>query len=132
MRIRTNIGVAILASAALGFAAPGVAADSGRPAVAEARQVVHRFFQTLNDRKFAKTCELMSKRFYRANHIQNKRRCMLGLAATFSNTATVHFRVVSIRSDQGRTTLRVLANGAPGTIVLVREDGRLKILSIQA
>jgi hypothetical protein len=57
---------------------------------------------------------------------------MLGLAATFSNTATIHFRVVSIRSDHGRTIVRVLANGAPGTIVLVREDGRLKILSIHA
>jgi hypothetical protein len=132
MRIRTKVGLAILASAALGFAAPGVAADSGRPAAVEAQQVVHRFFQTLNDRQFAKTCDLMSRRFYRANHVQSKRRCMLGLAATFSNTATIHFRVVSIRSDHGRTIVRVLANGAPGTIVLVREDGRLKILSIHA
>ena len=132
MRIRSLVGAAILASAALGSAVPSAAAAGGRPAEAEARKVVRQFFQTLNNRQFAKTCDLMSRRFYRENHVQSKRRCVLGFAATFTNTAIVHFRIVSIRRDHAQVTVRAVANGAPGSIVLVREDGRLKILSLQA
>jgi hypothetical protein len=130
MRVRGAIAVAILLAAIAALAATGAEAGTGRPAEIEARQVVRQFFQTLNHGQFAKTCDLLSKAFYRVNHIPDKHRCAIALAATFSYTATVLVRVLRIRSERGQVIVDALANGDPGTILLIREHGRLKILSM--
>jgi hypothetical protein len=93
--------------------------------------VVERFFQTINARHFAKTCDLMSRRFYRENHVPDKRRCAIGLAAIFAMSPTIFFRITGVRSEGELTIVRAVANGAHGSISLVREGGRLKILSVE-
>lgn len=125
-------GAAALASVAVGLGLPIDSAAGDRPGENQARQVVRTFFDTLNAGQFTKTCDLMSARFFRANRIPEKRRCAFGLAAGFTTTARVHFRIVGIRSEHDRTVVRAVANGAPGQIVLVVEGDRFKILSVGA
>jgi hypothetical protein len=126
----TAAGAALALAAA--SAVPATAAASGPWAVArsQARTVVRTFFRTLNARQYAKTCDLLSKRFFRINHVPNRRRCVLGLQATFSMTVAIRFRITGIRGDGGRAVVRAIANGAPGEIVLVKEGGAFKILSV--
>ncbi len=49
----------------------------------------------------------------------------------FTWAASFRLRIVGVRVDGDRATVRGLANGAPGTIVLVEETGRLKVLSVR-
>jgi hypothetical protein len=112
----------------------GLAAPSGEPSAAtraSAVAVVEQFFKTINAKQFAKTCNLMSARFYRENHVPDKRACALGLAAVFTMSPTIFFRITGVSTDGELTIVRSVANGAPGSITLVRESGTLKILSVK-
>lgn len=129
---RRTVGAIALASAAIGLGVSAAAPAVVHPSEDQARQVVRQFFDTLNARQFTKTCDLMSTRFFRENRVPAKRRCVLGLAATFTMTATVHVRILDVRSERDRTVVRAVANGVPGLIVLVEEGDRLKILSVGA
>jgi hypothetical protein len=43
---------------------------------------------------------------------------------------TIRFEIRSVRIDDNRAVVAATANGAPGRIVLVEEDGVFKILSL--
>jgi hypothetical protein len=133
MNSRKILATAILASqllVTLGFGVMPASAASGFTAKAQARGVVSRFFQTINARQFAKTCDLMSTRFYRANHIPDKKHCLLGLSVGFANSPTVFFRILRVRPAGEEMVVKVVANGVRGEIVLVRESGHLKVLRL--
>jgi hypothetical protein len=123
----------VLAGLALATTASGNgtgASHGGNANDVQARAIVRRFFQTINDHDFAKTCDLMSARFYRLNHVQDKRHCVIGLTAGLTMSPTVFFRIITVHRDGEQTVVRATANGAAGKIVLVSEHGRLKILSV--
>jgi hypothetical protein len=87
--------------------------------------------ETLENGRFARTCELLSARFYRANHVPSRKRCELALRVTFTGAA-VRFRVLNVQVDRerGRAVVSALANGARGKIVLVEEHGLFRVLSV--
>jgi len=128
-------GLALPALAAAVLATSGaLAAPSGEPSAAtraSAVAVVEQFFKTINARQFAKTCNLMSVRFFRENHVPDKRACALGLAAVFTMYPTISFRITGVSTDGELTVVRTVANGAPGRITLLREGGSLKIVSVK-
>ena len=133
MNTRTTLATAILAGQLLvtvGLGVTPASAASGRSVEARARAVVSEFFQTINARQFGKTCDLMSARFYRQNHIPDRKHCVLGLTVGFTNSPTLFFRILGVRRQGDGAIVRTLANGAPGKIVLVRESGQLKILKL--
>ena len=111
-------------------ATPRHADAAARPAEAQARAVVQLFFQTINAHQFARTCGLFSKRFYVRNHVPDEKHCALGLAAGVGMGPRVFFRILGVHTTGELTVVKALANGAPGAIVLVKEGGRLKILSV--
>jgi hypothetical protein len=98
-----------LALASAGFSSPPASAADEGASKAAARAVVGEFFRTINAGRFAKTCDMMSARFFRENHIPNKRRCALGLKVTFAMTAAIDYRIVSIRSGRGEVVVRAIA-----------------------
>jgi hypothetical protein len=133
MKTRKTLATAILAGqllATLGLGIAPASAASDLTAEAQARAVVSQFFHSINARQFARTCDLMSARFYRTNHIPNKKQCVVGLTVGFANSPTVFFRILGVRHEGEGTHVKVLANGVPGEIVLVKDSGRLKVLGL--
>jgi hypothetical protein len=133
MRTRTTLATAILAGqllATLGLGVAPVSAARGLTLEAQARTVVGEFFETINARQFGKTCDLLSRGFYRQNHIPDRKRCVLGLTVGLTNSPTVFFRILGVRVQGDGAIVRTRANGAPGQIVVVRESGALKILKV--
>ena len=126
--VATTLAGLVLAALGLGIA---FAASAGRSsAETQARVVVGEFFQTINARRFARTCDLLSSRFYRENHVPDRRHCVLGLSVGFAMSPSVRFRIVDVRTEGDLTIVQALANGAAGRIVLVRETGGFKVLSV--
>lgn len=133
MKARTILATAALTGQLLATVALGItpaSAASGLSTEAQARALVSRFFQTINARQFGQTCDLMSVRFYRENRIPDKRRCVLGLTVGFANSPTVFFRILGVRHEGDRAIVRTLANGEPGKIVLIKEAGSFRVLSV--
>ena len=134
MSTRNTLAAAILAVQLLvtiGLGAAPVSAARGLTLEAQARNVVGEFFQTINARQFAKSCDLLSRGFYKQNRIPDKKRCVLRLTAGLTNTPTVFFRILGVRLQGDEAIVRARANGAPGQITLVRESGALKILKVR-
>jgi hypothetical protein len=111
---------------------PVLGARPGPSTEIEARTVVHEFFRTINDRRFARTCDLLSGAFYRRNRVPSKRACMQGLQIGFTWSPEIHYRITGVHMDGDRATVEALANGAPGRIVLVRERSRFRVLAVEA
>ena len=133
MKTRKALATAILAGQLLTILGLGItpaSAANGVTVEAQARAVVSEFFQTINARQFGKTCDLMSVRFFKQNHILDRKHCVLGLTVGFTNSPTLFFRILGVRRQGDGAIVRTLANGAPGKIVLVRESGQLKILKL--
>ena len=133
MNPRKTLAAAILAGQLLAapvLGATTASAASGLTLEAQARTVVGEFFQTINARQFGRTCDLLSRAFYRQNHIPDRKHCVLGLTVGLTNTPTVFFKILGVRPEGGGAVVRTRANGAPGQIVLVRESGALRILKV--
>ena len=133
MKTRNALAAAIVAGqllVTLGLCVTSATAATAVSIEAQARAVVSEFFQTINARQFAKTCGLMSARFYKENHIPDRKHCVLGLTVGLANSPTVFFRILGVRRQGNQTIVATLANGAKGEIVLVRESGALKILKL--
>jgi hypothetical protein len=131
MKTRTLV-TAALAGLVLAVAGGGIAlsASTGHAKAAQAREVTRKFFQTINSRSYARTCELMSTRFYRQNHIPDKQHCVLGLTVGFAMSPSVRFRILRVQRHGDRAVVTALANGIPGRIVLINERGGLRVLSV--
>jgi hypothetical protein len=130
-RKRLMLGVTALAGLALtiGVGFSGSAYGPSREALA--RSTAREFFQTINARHYERTCELMSARFYREQHVPDQARCVLALRIEFTWAQSFRFRILGIRLEGPRAIVRAVANGAPGRVVLLEEAGRLKVLSVR-
>ena len=132
-RKRTLTGTAalalVLAFLGLAFALPG--SSRAASAEAQARSVAQDFFRTINAREFARTCDLLSARFYRENRIPDKAQCAWRLTLGFAWSQRFRFKIVAVRVRGGRALVRALADGAPGEVVLVREAGSFKVLALR-
>jgi hypothetical protein len=115
-----------------GVAFVPVSAANGSSFEREARRTVAAFFASINARNFDKTCDLFSKRFYRAHRFRDKALCVLTLKIGFTWEPSYRFQIVGVEIDGDRAIVRALADGIPGRLVLVREGGRYKILTVQA
>ena len=136
MKPRTLLATAVVVTAVVAGAAVGIALSASKAAAspeAKATAVVKQFMQTLENGRFARTCQLLSARFYREHHVASRARCELALRATFTGAA-VKFKVldVEIDRDRNRAVVRAIANGAPGKIVLVQENHLFKVLSVDS
>ena len=127
-------GLALVGSVAAVLAvSSAVFGSSGRRASAEAlaRSVASEFFQTINERRYARTCDLLSAEFYRRNHVRDKKICALALTIGFTWSQEFRFRISGVSVDGDRAVVRAVADGAPGRIVLVREHGVFKVLAAE-
>ncbi len=131
MKTRTLIS-ALFAAAALGGLGIGLAlaASRGSSAAAEARTVASQFFSTIDQRHYAQTCDLLSARFYRQNHVPDKRHCVLGLSVGMAMAPSYRFRITGVQVTRDGAIVSALANGLPGHLVLAREQGGFKVLAV--
>jgi hypothetical protein len=119
--------VAMSAGAAVGLVAP----TDGPSEEALARATVALFFQTINARQYARTCDLLSVGYYQRYKLLNKERCALGLRVGFMWSQEIHYRITSVNVSRGHAVVETLADGVPGQIVLVPEGGGFKVLAVQ-
>jgi hypothetical protein len=99
--------------------------------VREARATATQFFRAMDNRRFETVCDLLSEGFYRLNRIGSRQLCVLSLRYTTSPSG-VQFRILGTRAVRDTATVRVLADGVPGELVLVRDRGRYRVLSLGA
>jgi hypothetical protein len=123
------LAVSGLALAGLAFALPRAA--NGPSLEREARRTAAAFFASVNARDFDRTCDLLSRRFYRAHRFRDKAFCVLALKIGFTWEPSYRFGIVGIERDGDRIVVQALASGVRGRLVLIREDGRLKVLAVQ-
>src|SRR5262249_15370370 len=71
MRTAWGIAAALLVCVAVGLGMGFAYSAHGRSAEGQARAVVGLFFESVNARRFEQTCDLLSARFYRLNHVPN-------------------------------------------------------------
>jgi hypothetical protein len=134
MNIRTAFGVAAAAGVVLSSVATGVVlvgSASGRAAATriEAHATAAGFFRSINERRYDRTCALLSTSYYR-RHSLDPARCALGLRIGFMWSDEIRFRVTRVRIDGPRAVVEALVDGVPGRLVLVSERGRFKVSSV--
>lgn len=89
------------------------------------------FFYAIEHRQFGRACDLLSEGFYRLNGVPSKKICRLGFTYGMS-TAGIRYRIIDVESAGDRATVRALVDGVVGELLLVREQGAFKILSVGA
>ena len=134
MSIRTAFAVAAAAGVLSSSVAAGVVlvgSASGRAAAtkAEAHAAAAAFFQSINERRYDRTCALLSAGYYR-RHSLDPARCALGLRIGFMWSDEIRFRVTGVRIDGSRAVVEARVDGVPGRLVLVSERGRFKVSSV--
>jgi hypothetical protein len=122
-------GITALVAFALSISVAFSGSANTQSREALARSSASEFFQSINARHFERTCELMSARFYRENHVPDRARCVLALRVGFTWAPTFRFRILGVRFVGDRAIVAANANGAPGRIVLLEERGRFRVLS---
>ena len=110
---------------ALAFAAPRLSAED------EARNVTAAFFRSINERRYDRTCRLLSKAYYKKYRIPSRRHCVAGLRIAFMWSQEIRFRITEIEADRDMAVVTASADGAPGRVVLVRERGTFKVLALE-
>jgi hypothetical protein len=95
-----------------------------------ARAVAREFFRSINARQFAKTCDLLSGRYYEANRIPDSIQCAWRLTLGFAWQQSIRFKIGAIHVRDGRAIVAALADGVPGTLLIAKEDGAFKILAL--
>jgi hypothetical protein len=107
------------------------ASTAGVSSESRAKAAAAKFMRTLNAKRFEQVCHMMSARFYRENHVPDEARCVLGLRIGFMGTEAIRFEIVGVRVDGSRAVVQALADGSPGSIVLVKEHGLFKVLAVR-
>jgi hypothetical protein len=120
---------AMLLLATLGLAGDALAAS--RTTLTEARNVAVEFFRSQNERRYEDTCRLLSRGFYATHGLRDKRTCAAVLRVAFVWSGKINFRIGKITREGYRVVVQADADGAPGRIVLVRENGSLRILAVE-
>jgi hypothetical protein len=116
------------------FSTSSLAEDSlasGRPMAAEARSVAVEFFRAQNERRYDDTCRLLSRGFYETHALRDRRTCAAVLRVAFVWNGRIEFRIGRIMREGAAVVVQAVADGAPGRIRLVRENGSLRILAVE-
>jgi hypothetical protein len=98
---------------------------------ARARSVTIEFFRSQNERRYDDTCRLLARGFYRAHRLPDQQTCVASLRISFMWNGQITFRIGTVALDGNRVLVQATADGSPGRIVLVREQGDLKILAVE-
>ncbi len=112
----------------------GPMAASGANDVAfavQAQRVAVEFFRSQNERRYDDLCALFSRGFIRAHRLRDRRTCAAVTRVEFVWNLKIDFRIGKLVRLGDRYAVQAVADGAPGLIVLVREDGSLKILAVE-
>jgi len=97
----------------------------------QAQHVAFEFFQSQNDRRYDDLCGLLSRGFIRSHALRDRRTCAAVTRVAFVWNAKIDFRIGKLVRVGDHFAVQALADGAPGLIVLVHEDGTLKILAVE-
>jgi len=97
---------------------------------AQARSVAVEFFRSQNERRYEDTCRLLSRGFYRTHALRDRQTCTAVMRVAFVWSGKIVFRIGTVTREGGRLVVHAVADGARGRIVLVREDGTLRILTV--
>jgi hypothetical protein len=97
----------------------------------EASSVAFDFFTSLNERRYGRTCDLLSRSYLEAHGLQRASLCSLGLRIGFLWSQEIRFRLGEVRLHGRQAVVRAVADGATGELVLVREGGRFKVLAVR-
>jgi len=111
--------------------APAVAGAKARMfEEGEARGVAQEFVRTINTREYAKTCELLSARYYQENRVPDREQCAWRLTLSFAWSQAFRFKIGQVRVHGDRAVISALADGLAGKLLLIREDGAFKVLGL--
>jgi hypothetical protein len=130
----TTLGAVAVAAtlATLGIAGTFSATKTDSTAVtAQARRVAVEFFRSQNERRYADTCRLLARGFISSHALRDRRTCTAVMRVVFVWNGKIDFRIGKVTREGERLIVRAVADRAPGRIVLVREDGALRILAVQ-
>ena len=97
---------------------------------AEARAVVSDFFDSLNARRYGRTCLLLSREYYRRHRVRSARYCAASLRVALTWSQSVDFRLIHVAVHRHGAVVDADVNGDPGRIELVAERGRLRVLRL--
>lgn len=97
----------------------------------EARRVAIEFFRSQNERRYEVTCRVLSLGFIRTHALRDRQTCTAVMRVAFVWSGRIVFRIDDVSREADRVVVHALADGAPGRLVLVREDGALRILAVQ-
>jgi hypothetical protein len=131
--------IVIIAAAAVlsgfgmsGFDGPMGASGANDVALAlQARRVAVEFFRSQNERRYDDLCALLSRGFIRSHALRDRRTCAAVARIEFVWSLKIDFRIGKVAYAGDRLVVQAVADGTPGRIVLVREDGSLKILAVE-
>ena len=105
--------------------------SDARATEAQARSLAIAFFRSQNDRRYEVTCRLLSRGFIRSHALRDRQTCTAVMRVVFVWSGRIDFRIGSVTHDRNRVVVNGLADGAPGRLVFVPEDGALRILAVQ-
>jgi hypothetical protein len=97
---------------------------------ASARRVAVEFFRSQNERHYETTCRLLSRGFIKSHALRDRRTCTSVMRVVFVWSGKIDFRIGGVTREGSRIVVHAVADRAPGRIVLVREDGALRILAV--
>lgn len=125
--ILTSTGVVL----GMGFGSRAAPPGASERAMAEARLVTTRFLSALDQGRYGQACSLPSQQFYRRHHVPGRRQCVAGLRLGMAGSA-VKFRITGVDAKPDSARVHAVVDGAPGTVTLIRESGRFRVLDQQA
>jgi hypothetical protein len=127
-----SIVLLFVAAVALPLGVDAMVDDVERSSIAEAeaREVVAEFFRTLNARDYDTTCALLADRYF-AREGSERRNCAIGLRVGFLWSQEVRWRITAVRVEGHKVIVDTIADGAPGTLVLVRSALGLRVLAVE-
>lgn len=105
--------------------------SDARTTEAQARSLAIQFFRSQNERHYEVTCRLLSRGFIRTHALRDRPTCTAVLRIAFVWSSRIDFRIGTVTRQADRVVIHALADGAQGRLVLVREDGALRILAVQ-
>ena len=74
---------------------------------------------------------LLSLGFIRTHALRDRQTCTAVMRVVFVWSGRVDFRIGRVTRESDRVVVHAVADGAPGELVFVHEDGALRILAVQ-
>jgi hypothetical protein len=97
----------------------------------EAERVTTKFLSALDAGRYSQACSLLATQFYLRHHVPGRRQCAAGLRIGMAGSA-VKFRITGVDAKQNSARVHAVVDGAPGTLILIRESGSFRVLDQQA